>query len=78
MANRRVYHVISFGDLGWKVELAGSGDSEGRLFELKTQAIEHAKLLAQAAERGQVVIHDRSGRIQTEYTYGHGPVRKVG
>jgi len=44
-------------------------------FPLKTQAIEAGRQFAKKHKLGQLRIHGKDGKIQTEYTYGKDPVR---
>ena len=68
---RSVYHVTPVGDAwGVRRERRKRADS---LHLTKTDAIARAKRLARAAALGQVKVHGRSGRIQTEITYREDP-----
>lgn len=76
-ASRRgkVYHVTS--DQGvWKVQAAGSSRASSR-HDTKGEAVSAGRAVAQRA-RGQLVIHKRDGKIETEYTYGNDPRRTKG
>lgn len=72
MANRKTYHVTADGDGGWclKAEDASRASST---HDNKADAVQSAKGLAKKQAFGQVVIHGKDGRIQTEYTYGKDP-----
>jgi hypothetical protein len=66
---------------GWCTTPAGSGDEvsdESQSFRTKAEAVTAAVRRAESAERGQVVIKGRNGRIQSERTYGDDPGRFAG
>ncbi|MEJ0038624.1 MAG: DUF2188 domain-containing protein [Gammaproteobacteria bacterium] len=65
--SRNVYHVTPVGD-AWGVRRARRIRSDS-IHLLKTDAVARAKRLAKAASLGQVKVHGRNGRIQTEFTY---------
>ncbi len=69
---RKVYHVTPSGDGDWRVKREGSSRADS-VHEDKADAVERAKGLAKDAPLGQVVIHDREGKIQTEHTYRQDP-----
>jgi hypothetical protein len=73
MAKRKVIHVVYKKNDG-KWELRGG---DGR-FTTKTRAVAAGKKQAKGAELGQLVIHKKTGGIQTEHTYGSDPRRKKG
>jgi hypothetical protein len=71
MAKRTTYHVTgSRGD--WKVKRSGAGRAASA-HDKKADAVADAKSRAKSAPKGQVVVHNSNGRIQTEYTYGFDP-----
>ena len=71
MADRATFHVIP--DVNsWKVKNE-SDPSYDALVDDKDRAVEMAKELAKAAPLGQVIIHNRDGKIAEEYTYGDDP-----
>lgn len=72
MATRKTYHVAPYDEGGWNVK-AENASRASSSHENKADAIERAKELAKAQSLGQVVIHGRDGRIQTEHTYGQDP-----
>lgn len=72
MANRKTYHVTADGEGGWRVKADG-GYRASSTHENKADAVQSAKDLAKAQPLGQVVIHGRDGKIQTEHTYGKDP-----
>jgi len=61
----------------WEVKRAGSSETEF-LVDNKDNAVEHAKELARAQELGQVIVHNRDGRIAEEFTYGEDPSSSKG
>jgi hypothetical protein len=70
---RKVYHV-SFDEKenGWVLKAEG-GRRLGGPYETKAEALADAKQGVKAAALGQIVVHGRDGRIQTEHTYGKDP-----
>jgi hypothetical protein len=68
---RKVYHVTPVGDV-WGVRRARRKRADSIHF-FKTDAIARAKRLARAASLGQVKVHGRNGRLQTEFTYREDP-----
>lgn len=68
---RKIYHVVP-GEKCWLVKEQKNKNHSGK-FRLKTEAIARAKELAKRARLGQVIIHKKDGKIQTEYTYGDDP-----
>ena len=68
---RKVYHVTPVGE-AWGVRRARRKRADSIYF-IKTDAIARAKRLARAAPLGQVKVHGRNGRIQTEFTYREDP-----
>ena len=73
MAKRKVIHVV-FKKNDGKWELRGG---DGR-FTTKTRAVAAGKKQAKAGGLGQIIIHKKTGSIQTEYTYGSDPRRSKG
>ena len=66
MARSKTVHVVPADD-GWAVKGEGRSSS---VHATKGDAIEHARHLARSAASGQVVIHQRDGRIAEHATYG--------
>lgn len=64
---RKSYHVTK-GTSRWKVKGAGNSKASATA-NTKAAAVSKAKSLAKAVPKGQVVIHGKNGRIQTEHTY---------
>jgi Uncharacterized protein conserved in bacteria (DUF2188) len=75
---RNVYHV-SFDEKenGWILKAEG-GRKVGGPYATKGEALADAKQGVKAVALGQIVIHGRDGKIQTEHTYGHDPRRRRG
>jgi len=75
---RKVYHV-SFDDEeeGWVLKAEG-GRRLGGPYATKAEALADAKQGVQAAALGQIVVHGRDGKIQTEHTYRRDPRRHRG
>jgi hypothetical protein len=73
---RRVYHVTPVGE-AWGVRRARRKRADS-IYLFKTDAIARAKHLARAAPLGQVKVHGRNGRIQTEFTYREDSPRSRG
>lgn len=77
---RKIYDVVpdrSDGDLAWRVVLEGAQRASG-IFENKDDAVDGGRDLAKNADLGQLRIHDKHGKIQTEYTYGNDPRKYKG
>jgi hypothetical protein len=75
---RKVYHVTydENNDV-WLLKTEG-GRRVGRPYASKAEALADAKQGVQAAALGQIVIHGRDGKIQTEHTYGKDPRQRRG
>lgn len=69
MVKRKVYHVTPNQDGGWNVQKEGGQRASGN-FDTKHEAIQRGKDLAKSAPLGQIKIHGKDGKIQTEHTYG--------
>ena len=74
--SRNAYHVTPRPS-AWGVLRAGAARA-GSVHGSKAEAIARAKELARRSALGQVIVHGRSGGIQTEYTYGKDPRRFAG
>lgn len=72
MAKRTTYHVTKNKGGGRNVEKEGSQRASGN-FDTKQQAIHWGKELAKGAPLGQIKIHGRDGKIQSEHAYGKDP-----
>jgi len=73
MAKRKVIHVVFKKNEGKWLLRGGDGS-----FSTKTRAVAAAKKQAKGAGTGQVIIHKKTGGIQTEHTYGADPRRTKG
>ena len=71
MANRTVYHVVPNAN-SWEVKQENEARPEF-LVDDKDHAVAHAKELAKQAPLGQVIVHNQSGKIAEEFTYGADP-----
>lgn len=71
MPERVAYHVTPNVN-GWEVKREGSDQTE-YLVDDKDNAVRHARELAQSQELGQVIVHNRDGKISEEFTYGEDP-----
>ena len=65
MTKSKTVHVVPAAG-GWAVKSVGR---LGSLHDTKGDAIEHARRLARSAPSGQLVIHQRDGRIVGHVTY---------
>lgn len=75
--NRNVYHVVRRNE-SWQVRRPRARRASG-CHSSKVAAIAHAKALAsRPSTLGQVVVHRRDGRVETEWTYGNDPRRTRG
>ncbi|MCL4850544.1 MAG: DUF2188 domain-containing protein [Bryobacteraceae bacterium] len=72
MATRKTYHVTPHSDGGWKVKGENTSKASSVL-PTKTEAVDRAKELAKGQALGQIIIHGKDGKIQTEHTYGKDP-----
>lgn len=70
MADQDNQHVVPHGD-DWAVRREGS-DRVGSVHDTQRDAIEVARQRA-IRDRGEVVIHDRHGRIRDRDSYGNDP-----
>jgi hypothetical protein len=71
---KRSRYFIEPRDTGWA--LTSSGRTLRR-FDTKSEALGDGVKRAKAA-KGQLVIKDRDGKIQSERTYGHDPFPPAG
>ncbi|MCS6327084.1 MAG: DUF2188 domain-containing protein [Nitrospira sp.] len=72
IVGRKTYHVTPASNGDWKVTGVGNSRASG-VHANKADAVAQAKELAKSQDLGQVVIHSRDGKIQTEHTYGSDP-----
>lgn len=68
---RKVVHVVP-NKGAWNVKSEGASRA-GSSHEKKSDAVDRAKEQAKGAPTGQVVIHGKDGKIQTEHTYKKDP-----
>lgn len=77
MAKRGVYHVTPRSGGGWDVKKEGNQRASGH-FDRKSDAVSRGKGLAKNQPLGQIKIHGRDGKIQTEHTYKKDPEKYPG
>ena len=77
MAKRKVYHVVPNRAGGWDVKKEGGQKASGH-FDKKSEAVERGKELAKSGPLGQIKIHKKDGKIQTEHTYRQDPEKYKG
>lgn len=69
-----IYHVTPRKKDGrWNVRRRGA-EQPSRILDIKTEALDHAKLYAKRHPWSQVIVHSIEGKITHEYTYGGAPV----
>ena len=71
-SKRNVYHITPSPDKGWKVKKEGADRASG-YFGNKSDAIDRGKELSKSGAEGQIIIHKKDGKIQTEHTYKNDP-----
>lgn len=72
MSSRKVYRVTPTGAGDWKVKRDKTERADS-IHTDKSDAVSRAKELAKSYSKGQVVIHGKDMKIQTEHTYGKDP-----
>ncbi|HGY91948.1 MAG TPA: DUF2188 domain-containing protein [Planctomycetes bacterium] len=72
MAKRKIYHVTQRPDGNWQVKTEGARRALST-HSTKAEAVDRGRSVAKSHPLGQLVIHKRDGRIQTEHTYGKDP-----
>jgi len=73
MGKRKAIHVVpTEGEKDWGVRSEGSPRLIKK-FSNKQDAIDYGREIAKKASLGQLKIHDKKGKFQTEYTYGRDP-----
>lgn len=65
---RKVYHVSTHEQEGWKVEAEGAARATS-VHATKQEAVSAARTLAQNQAPSRVVVHKQDGTFQTDYTY---------
>ena len=73
-AKRMTWHVTpdKGSEKDWRVKRRGASRAS-RVFANKERAIACAKRFAKKRSRGQVLVHNKKGRIVDEMTYGDDP-----
>lgn len=56
----------------WKVKKQGA-ERASKIFENKKDAVNYGREKAKNGSKGQLIIHKKDGKIQTEYTYKKDP-----
>ena len=69
---RKSVHVVPAKQGGWNTKSSGASRA-GSHHKTKADALDRAKEQAKNAPLGQVVVHGKDGKIQTEHTYGKDP-----
>jgi hypothetical protein len=77
MAKRKVYHITPSHEGGWNVKPEGVHRNIQHT-KTKQEALNYARQLAKQTQPSQIKVHNRTGRIQTEYTYGNDPRKSKG
>ncbi len=73
MAERVTYHVMPGGrGGGWNVQQENSGKVVSS-HQTRTEAILAGRDLAKTHEYSLLVVHDREGKPEKQYTYGRHP-----
>ena len=71
MGKRQKYHVVPT-PKGWGVKSEGSSRNI-KNFDNKDAAVDFGRDQAKNQDLGQLVIHKKDGKIQTEHTYKKDP-----
>lgn len=71
MGKREKFHVVPK-EKGWQVKKEG-GNRAMKNFKRKQDAVDYGRNKAKEVDIGQLKIHGKDGKIQTEYTYGKDP-----
>lgn len=72
MAECVTYHVLPGEHGGWNVQQENSGKVMSS-HRSKTEAILAGRDLARTPEYSLLVVHDREGKAEKQYTYGRHP-----
>lgn len=72
MSKRKVVHVTPHTEGGWQTKTEGAQRATSR-HEKKAEAVAAGKQQAKNVDLGQIRIHGKDGKIQTEHTYGNDP-----
>ena len=73
---REVFH-LNPSEKGWSLDREGGKRSLGT-FATKAEGLAAGKERAKSSGLGQLIVHTKDGKIQTEYTYGKDPRNKPG
>lgn len=71
MAKREKFHV-THKDGNWRVTKQGA-TRPSKTFDKKKDAVGYGRERAKSEEKGQLIIHKKDGKIQTEHTYKEDP-----
>jgi hypothetical protein len=71
MSKRGTYH-ITHKDGDWAVKKE-SAQRSVETFDNKADAVIFGREVAKDQPLGQLIVHKKDGKIQTEYTYGKDP-----
>ena len=71
MPKRNVYHVTR-AENHWQVKKE-KAERASKTFDTKAEAVDYGRELAKDQAPGQLKIHNKDGKIQTEHTYGQDP-----
>jgi hypothetical protein len=74
MPTRKVYHVLP-GENGWSVKI-GHAKRASAILPTKEEAVKAAADLAKSSPTAQVVIHEATGKIEGDRTYGLADFKK--
>ena len=72
MSKRKVFHITPDEKDGWNVKKEDS-QRASKNFKNKKNAINYRRQKAKQSPPGQLKIHKKDGKIQTEYTYRKDP-----
>jgi hypothetical protein len=72
MAEQVIYHVVRSEHGEWKIVQEGSGQTVSS-HPSRIEAILQGQNLARSHEYSLLVVHDRDGHIDRQYTYGRHP-----
>ncbi len=68
---RTIIHVVP-GKNGWDIKKEGIRKPIGH-GQTKVDTVRDAKEIVKSNKLGQLVIHGKDGKVQTEHTYGKDP-----
>ena len=76
MTTRKVWHIIPK-DNNWAIKKEGADRLSG-IHDNKQDAIKEVQKIAKNNTPSQIIVHDKHGVIQTEWTYGKDPYSPKG